>query len=179
MKDSFKEAVKEIVQKIGNGFYYLGDLIASSAAKYHKYWDEQNAIARATAKQQQINDTLTVAQQYFYTVLDVFANALANCAETIGASIPSYPYKLVGIPSMRVAPNGIPVYRFRFRYRRGVLTANQMKKILQSELNQECYVRGIPQLIITGLHLGEDGIAIVEIVWASQLQAAHARVRKS
>lgn len=126
-----------------------GDALASTAAKYQAYVAKENAQEREKVMWEQANRLLAIAGENYPVILEVFSDALDNCAEEIQAIKPHFMDKVAAVPgvSLHWENPGVALYHFQFYYRRGSdMTAQIMTRIIQAELDRVTYFRNMPRL---------------------------------
>lgn len=139
------------------------DLLHKGVEVFEKFWDECTEAENIVAANRVANMNYNQANANYDLVSDVFYCALSNCAEIINAKIPLDKDKCAAVPYIQKNENGNFAYRFWFYCRRGQ-TSQQIQKVIQYELDQECYIRNIKNMVILSVQIHTSSRVFVEIL---------------
>lgn len=140
------------------------DLLHKGVEVFEKFWDECTEAENIVAANRVANMNYNQAEEKYALVLEIFYSSLSNCAQIINAKVPRYMEKCIAIPKIRREKTGAFVYRFWFYCHRGYSQTNQqIQRVIQNELNQECYSRGLSNLAISSVHINTDGRVFINI----------------
>lgn len=144
----------------------LASLAGVAAAKYRQYWDGENAKVQDEARNRrriEVDNTLRLDYEF---IVDLLIEAINNAHEVAHLYPVTQRSQVICSPWRTRTKLGVWVFQFRTRYRRGCgVSAAEVKRILQSELDQLCDYYGYMPLLVN-VWFQADGAVVIRIVSA-------------
>ena len=164
----------KIANAVGDAFHAAATEFASlcgvCAAKYRQYWEQENEKLREEMHSHYLATIAPRLRASYEYILDLLIEAVNNTSE-ISHLIPIKSRAQVSCSPWASQQKGLWVFQLRCRYNKGFgVTAADIKRILQMELDQLCKFYGFPQLLIT-VRLCADSMVMIYVVLASDWQA--------
>ena len=141
------------------------EIIGVAAARYRKYVDEANAEAQKEAKVRDYNILASNSRPDYELVAEMLVEVINNTVEETHLHPVSDIRKLFCNPWLCKVKGGFFVFVYHAWYAKGFgITANDVRRILQSELDRLCDVYEYPRLVVH-VTFGADGAVKIQIAY--------------
>ena len=145
----------------------LGKLAKDAAEKYRDYWERENQKLREQVQAAQYSNLLEATQDDYFRLGELLMEAINNTAEFTHLCPVSGIKQIFHNPRIVGVNDGLGGFRFRCRrYRDNKVTAEDVTRILQREMNQLCADAGWPQVVLK-VRFGPDGIVLIDVVYVA------------
>ena len=147
-------------------------LCGVSAAKYHQYLDRENEKVRIKVS----NSNLSVVEQELRATYEIIVDLLIEAINNTHEVTHLYPItkrsQVMYSPWADLTKRKVWVFQLRCRYRKGHgVSAADVRRVLQAELNQLCDYYGFAPLIVN-VWFRADGAVLIRAVFARDWSAA-------
>lgn len=160
-----KERLITVLQKIAE----LGGIAAAAARNGYETRMKNNHIVKAS---QAYSEMLKLNEQDYYLAAEILAECVNNTADITGLFSVKDLHQLLWVPFLDHLPNGVWVFRYHARYRKGFgATAESIQRTLQFELDRLTGVYQCPPLKVF-VTFGPDSTAVIKIGYSCDFMAA-------
>lgn len=145
----------------------LGKLAKDAAVKYRDYWNRENQKFREQFQASQYRNLLDATQDDYFRLGELLMEAINNTAEFTHLCPVSGIKQIFHNPRIVGINDDLRGFRFRCRrYRDNKVTAEDITRILQREMNQLCDDAGWPRVVLK-VRFGPDGTVFIDVVYTA------------
>lgn len=157
-----KQEVKKIALMISE---FISDFGGRAIASYRHHLNEANAQARAEAQQRWVAGLAENMYPVYNLYGEIMMEAINNTTDITHIQPVEYLHQITSKNWLQKSDKGLWHFQYRARYLRGFgQTRTDLNRILQNELDELTYFRGVDRIVVY-TRLENDGKLIIKVAF--------------